>query len=72
MKRVLTTKFSVLLLFSGVALLMFGVLIFLWNDFDFSLSNKIQSEKAGQFGDFIGGVIGSVWALPEVIYWSQK
>lgn len=32
-----------------------------------SLSSKIQADKFGQFGDVIGGFIGSIWSLAGVI-----
>jgi len=31
------------------------------------LSGKIDIEKTGQFGDFIGGVVGSIWSLTGVL-----
>ncbi|EGR0098062.1 hypothetical protein FR266_22185, partial [Vibrio vulnificus] len=39
---------------------------FLWNDVEFSLSAKLNAEKVAQFGDFIGGVFGSIWALAGI------
>lgn len=40
--------------------------IYLWQE-DFSLSDKINHEKLGTFGDFFGGIIGSIWALTGII-----
>ena len=51
----------------GIILVCFAVITFLWIDFDFNYENKINSEKFGQFGDFLGGVVGSLWALAGVL-----
>jgi len=67
MKNLLTEKFSKKLLATGILLLIVGLILFLWNDFNFSIKNKIQSDKIAQFGDFVGGLIGSIWALAGVI-----
>lgn len=67
MKKKLTEQLSIILLIIGLLLLIFGLLFFLWNDYNFTFENKIQSDKVGQFGDFIGGVVGSIWALAGVI-----
>lgn len=64
----LTEKFSRILLLIGIILFVVGPIFFLWNEFDsLSLNNKIQSEKFGQFGDIVGGFIGSIWSLAGVI-----
>jgi hypothetical protein len=48
--------------------LAFGLWIFLNGENGlFQFQSKIQSDKIGQFGDFIGGVVGSLWALAGVI-----
>jgi hypothetical protein len=67
MKKILTEKFSIKLLITGTILLFLGFLVFFWNDFNLSFSNKIQADKFGQFGDIVGGLIGSIWALAGVI-----
>ncbi|TDN97822.1 putative phage abortive infection protein [Sunxiuqinia elliptica] len=51
----------------GIALFIIGITIFLWNDSHLDISSSIKSEKFGQFGDFIGGLIGSLWAFSGVI-----
>tara|TARA_B100000508_G_scaffold141096_1_gene146793 strand:- start:2759 stop:3871 length:1113 start_codon:yes stop_codon:yes gene_type:complete len=40
--------------------------LFIWKS-HLSISEEIQSDKVGQFGDFVGGVVGSIWALAGVI-----
>lgn len=42
------------------------IFIFLWNSY-FSLNAEIDSGKLGTFGDFIGGVFGSIWSLCGVL-----
>ena len=67
MKNLLTEKFSKRLLFIGFFLLIIGLILFIWKDWNLSINNKIQSDKIAQFGDFVGGFIGSIWALAGVI-----
>lgn len=67
MKKFLTEKFSIVLLVSGILFLFVGLTFFLWNDLNFSILSKVDSDKIGQFGDFVGGLIGSIWALAGVI-----
>lgn len=40
--------------------------MFLWNDLSFDFREKINSEKFGHLGDFVGGLMGSLWALAGV------
>lgn len=64
----LTERFSKILLIIGIVLIVFGPIFFMWNEADnLSLSGKIQADKFGQFGDVIGGFIGSIWSLAGVI-----
>lgn len=67
MKNLLTEKFSKTLLSIGFFLLIIGLILFIWKDWSLSIDNKIQSDKIAQFGDFVGGLIGSIWALAGVI-----
>jgi len=62
-----TEKFSKRLIWSGIIFIFLGLLFFLWDDFIFFNTQKIDSNKFGQFGDFVGGLIGSMWALAGVI-----
>ncbi|MEZ8093325.1 putative phage abortive infection protein [Photobacterium swingsii] len=43
-----------------------GGVFFLWQEPLFVIEAKINSEKIAQFGDFIGGFFGSIWALAGV------
>jgi len=60
-------KTSMVLIFSGILLIVFAIITFLWMDFDFNINSPINSGKFGQFGDFIGGIVGSLWALAGVL-----
>lgn len=52
----------------GLAILVISLLIFLSKgDWDYSFKDKINEEKIGQFGDFIGGIIGSLFSLVGVV-----
>lgn len=65
--KLLTEKFSKSLLLSGVLFLIISIVFFIWKDWSFSFNTTINSSKVGQFGDLVGGVIGSLWALAGVI-----
>jgi hypothetical protein len=51
----------------GLATLLIAALFFFWQDFTLDTTSKINAEKIGQFGDFIGGISGSIWALAGVL-----
>jgi hypothetical protein len=67
MKNILTEKFSKTLLIIGLILLILGFTLFIWNDWNLNNDNQLNSEKVAQFGDLVGGLIGSIWALAGVI-----
>lgn len=58
---------SLLLVLGGFCLMVFTISTFLWLDINFNLEKRVNSEKIGHFGDFIGGVVGSIWALAGVL-----
>jgi len=60
-------KTSKILLWIGIILFISGIGLFLWKDFTFDYSQKIDSQKFNDFGSFIGGLIGTLWALAGVI-----
>ncbi len=55
-------KFSMFLLFLAIPLLV----LFFWQE-NIYIDRTISHEKFGTFGDFFGGVLGSIWALCGVI-----
>jgi hypothetical protein len=66
MTKILSEKNSIRLLFIGVVLFFLGVTTFIWKE-SFSIQGQINSTKFSQFGDFVGGIIGSIWSLAGVI-----
>lgn len=62
-----TEKTSKALMIVGIVLFFLGLLFFLWQHFDINTSEKIDATKFGQFGDFVGGLIGSLWSFAGVI-----
>jgi hypothetical protein len=60
-------KTSITLIFFGIFLIILSIILFLWFDFNIDINSKINSEKFAQFGDFIGGIVGSIWALAGVL-----
>lgn len=67
MKNLFTEITSIILVVIGFATLLIGLIFFLSNDCQFDITQKIDADKWGQFGEFIGGVTGSIWALASVI-----
>ncbi len=66
LKKTLTEKNSKILLWIGVILFIAGIAIFIFKESLF-LESKVNAEKVAQLGDFIGGVVGSLWSLAGVI-----
>lgn len=60
-------KGSFFLILSGFVLALAGLLLFLWMDINFLTDQQVNSEKFGQFGDFIGGIVGSIWTLAGLL-----
>ena len=64
--KIFSEKTAKILSWIGLALIVLGALIFiLCRSWDFSWT--ISEEKVGQFGDFVGGVVGCIFALVGVI-----
>ena len=61
-----TERTSKILLWSGIGLLAIGTVIFFWKE-SLTPNEPINAEKIGQFGDFIGGLVGAVWSLGGII-----
>tara|TARA_R110002050_G_scaffold300768_1_gene472376 strand:- start:8000 stop:8920 length:921 start_codon:yes stop_codon:yes gene_type:complete len=67
MPKLLTEKFSINVLVTGIIFLGISIILFIWQDWTFNIKNVINTQKISQFGDFVGGLIGSLWALAGVI-----
>ncbi|WP_024773050.1 putative phage abortive infection protein [Aquimarina macrocephali] len=66
-KLIKNEKTSLILVASGLVLIGLAIIFFLWSDIGLTFNSKINSEKFGQLGDFIGGIVGSMWALAGVL-----
>ncbi|UII22699.1 putative phage abortive infection protein [Fulvivirga ligni] len=68
MRRLLQNeKLSIFLIFLGLIIIVLGIISFLWLNFNLRFDKSINSELFARFGDFIGGVVGSIWALAGVM-----
>ncbi|KIX19925.1 hypothetical protein SY27_15460 [Flavobacterium sp. 316] len=67
MEKHLSEKNSLKLVYIGFGLIAIGLVFFLWKEWDNVRYDEVDSAKIGQFGDFIGGVVGSIWALAGFI-----
>ncbi len=65
-KRTQAEKLAVIAAVAGAVILIIGIVLFVWHE-KFSLQHIIKSDKVGQLGDFIGGIVGSFWALAGVL-----
>ncbi|MCG6489964.1 putative phage abortive infection protein [Vibrio parahaemolyticus] len=63
----ISENFSRILIFSGAALLMFFLIAFCYKAILLNFDLPIKADVFGQFGDVVGGVVGSLWALAGVI-----
>jgi hypothetical protein len=53
-------------IFTGLITAITIIFAFAWNESFFQSEQAVNSEKLAQLGDFIGGVVGSLWALAGV------
>lgn len=65
-KRVLSEKFCLLIVAFSFILLMVTIVVFIVCG-SWSFSNELCEEKIGQFGDFVGGLIGTILAFAASI-----
>jgi len=54
------------ILFIPLVIIIIGSVCFLWGR-EFSLSSPIENDVFGQFGDFIGGIVGALLGIMSVI-----
>lgn len=66
-KWILSEKSSKWFIGVGFLIIFIGLIIFRWDEHFFDWDVAIKSDKVGQLGDFIGGIVGSIWALAGVI-----
>lgn len=62
-----TEKTSKILMVTGIVLFFIGLILFLWQSISIDTALQIEASKFGQFGDYVGGLIGSLWAFAGVI-----
>ncbi|WP_366184583.1 putative phage abortive infection protein [Flavobacterium ovatum] len=67
MQKILTEKFSVRILISGIIIFFLAIIIFSFNNWNFATDQDIQLERLSGLADFIGGFVGPIWALVGVI-----
>lgn len=58
---------SKILIGLGIILILFGIIFSIWGEDLFNFNALAHTDKLGQVGDFVGGIIGSLWALAGVI-----
>ena len=64
--NIFSEKTAKILSWIGISSIILGAVIFIvFRSWNYSLT--INEEKIGQFGDFVGGVVGSIFAFAGVI-----
>ena len=66
LKKIYSEKVASYLIIFGITVIIISILLFIYKT-TFDFSSPIDSNKFSQFGDFIGGLIGPLWALAGVI-----
>lgn len=65
---IFSEKTALISILIGFLIFIVSILIFLIKgSWSFSVDNQISEEKIGQYGDFVGGIIGSLFSLVGVI-----
>lgn len=52
---------------TGFVIMIPLLVLFFWKENTFETGNLVNAEKFGQFGDFVGGIIGSLWSLAGIL-----
>jgi len=60
-------KIAFAFIWSGLVIIILAILSFAFRDLNFLGINTGSFELLGQFGEYIGGLVGSIWALAGVI-----
>lgn len=58
--------FAIIFAILGIIIFIGSIFLFNYNE-TYQLSEKINSDKFGEFGSFVSGSVGAVWALVSVI-----
>ena len=56
-----------IIIIPSIIALIFAISLFLWKRSFFDFDSTVDAGMLGTLGDFVGGVIGSIWALVGVI-----
>lgn len=65
-KNFFSEKTGKILAISGLSAIVIGIIVYLFFG-SWSFSTTLDESKIGQFGDFIGGVVGSILALAGIV-----
>ena len=60
-------KLSKIFVIIGLAILLISIVFFLKGENIMNWESQIKANKFSQFGDFIGGLVGSFWALSGIL-----
>jgi hypothetical protein len=67
MNKIINEKSAIKIIAIGYFLVFLFILSFVFIAFFYSPETAVEYSTVGQFGDIIGGVVGSLWALAGVI-----
>ena len=63
----MSEKLSKTLIIIGAIFFILSIVFFSWESLRFSVNRPIDAERFNQFGSFISGIVGTIWALAGVI-----
>lgn len=63
----INTGLSKFLIIAGAVVFALAIIIFIWREPMLNFGSPIDKQIFGLFGDFVSGLVGSIWALAGVI-----
>ncbi len=67
LEEVSLEKIAFFFIWIGVALVVVHVVLFYWDGLILKIASKETLQAMGQFGEYMGGMIGAIWSLASVI-----
>jgi hypothetical protein len=67
MKSILSEKWSIRFLYLGILLYLLSVVLYFVPHFSIDFLQEIDTQKFDSIGSFVGGMVGSIWAMAGVI-----
>lgn len=63
-----TEKYAHILIYIGASFLLLSIIMFAYKQSIFIISNPANTKLFSEFGSFVGGLVGSIWALAGILF----